>query len=233
MDALSLIDIAALSWFLLVWFGYARFAHYRAKQRKNSLSSVMNRLRKDWMREMISRDLRVADAALISNLERNVAFLASSSVFVLVGLITALAATTHIESLLVEFPFYQPTSTKVLHFKMLVLVLIYVYTFFTFSWSMRQYGFATVVMGAAPPPEKTVSDEAVAEQYIRSAAKVIDLAGHTYNSGLRAYYYSLAVLPWFINPWLFIISSTLTVIVLYGREFHSRPLEQLRHLPTE
>ena len=98
---------------------------------------------------------------------------------------------------------------------------------------MRQYGFATVVLGAAPPPEKIVREKETTEQYILSAAKVIDLAGHTYNSGLRAYYYSLAVLPWFINPWLFIISTTLTVIVLYQREFHSRPLQQLQHLQTD
>jgi len=98
---------------------------------------------------------------------------------------------------------------------------------------MRQYGFATVVLGSAPPPEKIVWDKESTEQYIRSSAKIIDLAGHTYNSGLRSYYYALAVLPWFINPWLFIASSTLTAMVLYGREFYSRPLQQLQNLPTE
>lgn len=233
METLGWLNNAALAWFLFAWFGYARFAHYRAKQKQNSLSTVMNALRKDWMREMIARDLRVADAALISNLERNVAFLASSSVLVLAGLLTAMAATNNIQALVAEIPFYEPTSNTILHFKMLVLVLIYVYAFFTFSWSMRQYGFATVVLGAAPPPEKIVWDKDTTEQYIRSASKVIDLAGHTYNSGLRSYYYSLAVLPWFINPWLFIASTTLTVIVLYGREFHSRPLQQLKNLPVK
>ena len=231
MQEINALDIGALIWLLCLWLGYGRFSHRRAKKSNQNLSAVMNRLRKRWMEQMIKRDMRVPDASLIANLERNVTFLASTSLVILAGLLTALAATETIESVLLDVPFYRETSTFLLHIKFFVLILVYVYAFFTFSWSMRQYGFATVMMGAAPLPEEAEEKPKNSEEYIRISAKVIDLAAHTYNYGLRAYYYSLAILAWFVNVWFFIAASTLVVLVLYIREFHSKPLVHLRELP--
>jgi uncharacterized membrane protein len=225
-------NIGALAWFIFLWLGYARFAHNQAKSSNKSLSSVMNRLRKQWMSQLVKRDMRMPDAALIANLERNVTFLASSSILVLAGLLTALASTEKIQEVLIDVPFYMESSSFLLHIKFFVLILIYAYAFFTFSWSMRQYGFASVVIGSAPLKEEVEEDEGCAEDFIRVSAKVIDLAAHTYNYGLRAYYFSLSVLAWFVNVWLFIAASTLVVVVLYLREFHSRPLRELRALKS-
>ncbi|MGH1485450.1 MAG: DUF599 domain-containing protein [Cellvibrionaceae bacterium] len=223
-------NIAAFGWFIFLWLGYARFARYQAKRSNKNLSSVMNHLRKQWMNQLIKRDMRIPDAALIANLERNVTFLASSSILVLAGLLTALASTDKIQAVLVDVPFHMGSTSFLLHIKFFVLILIYAYAFFTFSWSMRQYGFATVVIGAAPLKEEVEEDPDCAKDFIRASAKVIDMAAHTYNYGLRAYYFSLSVLAWFINVWFFVAASTLVVIVLYLREFHSRPLRELRLL---
>ena len=38
-------NIAALGWFIFLWLGYARFAHYQAKRSNKNLSSVMNHFR--------------------------------------------------------------------------------------------------------------------------------------------------------------------------------------------
>ena len=193
----------------------------------------MNRLRKTWMRQMMKRDLRIPDASLIANLEHNVTFLASTSIAVLAGLLAALTGTETIQAVLLDVPFYRESSAFLLHIKFFVLILIYVYAFFTFSWSMRQYGFATVVIGAAPSSEEAKVDPENADQYIYVSAKIIDLAAHTYNYGLRAFYYSLAVLAWFVNVYFFMFASTLVVLVLYLREFHSRPLQQFRTLKLD
>ncbi len=229
MREVSLINGVALIWFIFLWFGYSRFAHFKAKRSDKNLSSVMNRLRKRWMEQLLKREVRIPDAALIANLERNVTFLASTSMLILAGLLTALAATEQIQAVLVDVPFYVMTSPLLMHFKLFVLIIIYAYAFFTFSWSMRQYGFATVVIGAAPLFDDPIDDE-TRETFIQVSAKVSDLAAHTYNYGLRAFYFSLPVLAWFVNDWVFMFSSTLVVIVLYLREFHSRPLQELRKL---
>ncbi|MBX2807114.1 MAG: DUF599 domain-containing protein [Cellvibrionaceae bacterium] len=230
MQAIVWVNIIALLWLLLLWVGYAQLAHYMAKHSRNNLSFELNSLRKHWMRQLLRRELRIADATLISNLERNVAFLASSSMLILLGLLTAMAATDSIQAILSDIPYAVENTALLINLKLVTLIVIYVYAFFTFSWSMRQYGFVVVVFGAAPTPQDVAADAELMEGYIESGSKLIDLAGHTYNSGLRAYYFSLSVLAWFFSHWLFMLASTAVVVVLYIREFHSRPLRELSML---
>jgi len=107
--------------------------------------------------------------------------------------------------------------------------VIFVYAFFTFTWSMRQYGFCSIVLGGAPLPDEESVGGKERDDYAFYAARVIDLAGLSYNNGLRAYYFALSVLAWFINPYLFILASSFVVAVLYRREFKSRSLRALMH----
>lgn len=230
MNEIKWLDIAALLWLLVLWNGYGYFAHYRAKRSQHNISALMNQLRRRWMQQMLKREMRVPDTSLIASLESNVTFLASTSMVILAGLLTSLAAISTIQQVLTEVPFYRTSTELLLHIKIFVLILIYVYAFFTLSWSMRQYGFASVVMGSAPLPEEALAEPQKAQEFIASSAKIIDLAAHTYNHGLRAFYYSLAVLVWLVNAWLFIFASTLVVVILYIREFHSRPLNYMQKL---
>lgn len=65
------------------------------------------------------------------------------------------------------------------------------------------------------------------------AARVLSLAANQFNLGLRAYYFGMAMLTWFINPWLFMVVSLGVVLILYRREFHSDVLEVMVFTPTE
>ena len=112
----------------------------------------------------------------------------------------------------------------------MVLIFIFAYAFFTFTWSIRQYGFAFVALGSAPSPTEVLEHPEKVENFVWVCGKIIDLAAHTYNYGLRAFYFSLSVLAWFINGWFFILAATLVVAVLYNREFRSRPLMEMRKL---
>jgi uncharacterized membrane protein len=47
------------------------------------------------------------------------------------------------------------------------------------------------------------------------------LAAETFNDGLRAYYFSFAVMGWFFSPLAFVLTSVLIVAILYNREFRS------------
>ncbi|MCW8949904.1 MAG: DUF599 family protein, partial [Sedimenticola sp.] len=75
-------------------------------------------------------------------------------------------------------------------------------------------------------PDNQVS-ERERKAYAIRIARVASLAANNFNQGLRTYYFSLAVIGWFINPWLFMGLSTGIVWVLYRREFKSRTLEEL------
>ena len=84
MPDVVLLNGIALAWFITCWVAYTQFAKYRART-SASLSSVLHVHRINWMRRLLQRDVRVGDAALLANLERNVNFFASSSVLILAG----------------------------------------------------------------------------------------------------------------------------------------------------
>jgi len=227
MTQQNLFNLVAILWFFGLWVGYASFARHRAKV-SYSLSSVLQIYRKQWMLAMLRRDNRIADTALIAGLERQTTFLASTSIFVIAGVITILASIEQVHTTLTALPFVKDDMTpRQLQFKILLLLAIYVYAFFTLTWAVRQYGFSSILLGAAPLANDPDVSEETRLRYATSAARVIDQAGHSYNYGLRAYYFSLSVLPWLFNAWLFMLSATLVVVVLFRREFHSRSLQTL------
>ena len=146
---LPYLDLIALCWFVGVWVGYTLFAKRRARE-VSCLSYELRRKRTAWMEQMLIRDNKMADVALISTLERNVSFFASSSMLILAGLLTALASSDKIAAVLMQVMPWLDHVDGLLQFKILCLVLIYVFTFFQFTWSLRQYGFGGVLIGAAP-----------------------------------------------------------------------------------
>lgn len=177
---------------------------------------------------MLYRENRMTDTALIASLERNTTFLASTSMFIIAGLVTITASIEQVHNTFSALPFSNELMTPLqLQLKVILLLAMYAYAFFTLTWAMRQYGFCAILLGAAPLHDDASVTETERSRYAASTAKVIDNAGHSYNYGLRAFYFSLSILPWFFNTWLFIFAATLVVIVLYSREFNSRTLKSL------
>ncbi|KZY96826.1 hypothetical protein A3746_10185 [Oleibacter sp. HI0075] len=224
---IGMLNFISLGWLVFCWFGYAKFAHYRAK-RSASLSSVLHVHRINWMRRMLKREIRVGDAALLANIERNVNFFASSCVLIIAGLLTALTATDKISAMLSTVSFVEGDSLTELEFKLAVLVVIFIYAYFTFTWSMRQFGFASVLVGAAPMPDDNSVTPGDRRSMALYSAKVIDQASHSYNNGLRAFYFSMAALSWFVSEWVFMGTAALITAVLYSREFRSSSLKALK-----
>lgn len=220
------INLGCLLWFLFCWLGYSRFARHMAK-RTECIASVMHRLRLDWMQQLLFREQRVSDASIIANLERNVSFMASTSILVLAGLLTAIASANEISQMLTQLPFIAGATSGQLQFKLLVLVCVFIYAFFTFTWSLRQFGFCGVIVGATPCHDVHELSPEQQQAYARHSGKVLDQAAHSYNFGLRAYYFAMAILAWFVHPLLFVFSVALVVSILYRREFHSSTLQAL------
>lgn len=226
------INSVCLVWFVLCWVGYNYYARRQAAK-KPCLATELHNYREYWMQRVMLRDIRVGDAALIANLERNVSFLASTTILILAGLLTLFSVSSEITNFVERIPFSLNSSYLSIQLKILLLVVIFVYAFFTFTWSMRQYGFCSIVLGGAPLPDEGSVGDKERDDYAFYAARVIDLAGLSYNNGLRAYYFALSVLAWFINPYLFILASSFVVAVLYRREFKSRSLRALMHKSSQ
>lgn len=140
--------LAAL-WFLFCWVGYTRYATWKGRDTA-CLASVLHLYREDWMRRLLLRDNRIADASVIGNLERNASFFASSTLIILAGILTLLGSTDRAVSVLADLPFVEEASRGLSELKLLCLAVVFVYAFFTFSWCMRQYNFAAILVGSAP-----------------------------------------------------------------------------------
>ncbi|WP_299726416.1 DUF599 family protein, partial [uncultured Endozoicomonas sp.] len=82
-------------------------------------------------------------------------------------------------------------------------------------------------MGNAPFLNEVVGKQAEQEDYGKTAGYIMTLAASHFNFGLRAYYFALATLSWFIDPRLWMGTIILVTAILYSREFHSKVLSVL------
>lgn len=219
------INLVSFAWFFACFYGYMRYARLRSFDTP-CLASTLHMYRQQWMEKMLTREMRIADNTAIANLERGVSFFASTTMLILAGLMTILGSTEKAIGLVQDLPFVEQASRAEWEVKIVVLIVIFVYAFFKFTWSLRQYGFVTIMIGGAPSPQETVSAQEK-NAHVQRIAKMASMAAHNFNVGLRTYYFSIAVLGWFINPWLFMVSSAGIVFVLYRREFKSSTLKTL------
>jgi len=223
MHTLALLDALAFVWFLVCWIGYTRFTDRRARHRQ-TLMSAMHGYRRLWMQRMLARDVRIVDATIAGNLLRSVTFLASTTILILAGLLAVLGAIDRAIEVVGTLRFAVQSSREFWELKLFMLILVFAYAFFTFTWSLRHFNYLSVLIGAAPEPG---ADAARAASFAERAAQVSSNAANTFNKGLRAYYFGLAMLAWFLHPVLFMGAAGLVVAVLYRREFHSRMLREL------
>lgn len=219
-----LIDVIAFLYFTLGWQLYAAYSIRGLKQEDNLLH-VTNQYRLQWMREMLKRETRTMDSIMVGNLLRSISFFANTTIFILLGLMTMLGYQEKAYSIIQDIPFAANTSEFLWDFKIFVLIVIFIYAFFKYTWSLRQYNYAGIFVAAAPAYNERVEEHEIIAK--RGAALVTNAAKH-FNLALRAYYYGLAVLAWFIHPYAFILATSWIIYVTYRREFRSNTLNQLR-----
>jgi uncharacterized membrane protein len=217
-------NIVALIWFLVCFKGYMYYTYKRSKDTA-CLASVLHHYRLEWMLRLLDREVRIADAAIVANLERSVSFFASTTMLVLAGLLTVLGATEQAISVVDDIPFAYPSTEQEWELKLLAVICLFIYAFFKFTWSLRQYGFLSVMIGGAPQPGQMQTPQKV--RFATRAASMGSIAANNFNIGLRSYYFGIAMLGWFISPWVFMGMSISVVYVLYRREFKSATLKTL------
>ena len=220
---LTWMDAAAVVLLLAVWAGYQWYADYGGAARPR-LGREMDRFVREWMERMVERDNRMVDVNVLRNLIRSSQFFASTTMLILGALVALMGYAERAASVMAELPFAQLVSQRLWEIKVLVLLLIFVYGFFKFSWSIRQFGFSSILVGAVRKPPANASECAVD---IERAGVVLSFANRNFNQGLRAYYFGVAALTWFLHPALMMVVTLAVLYVLHQREFRSRTLEFL------
>ena len=224
MAGIAWPDILAPAVFLACWFGYARWAD-RGGGHPGSLMAVVDELRGDWMRRMLGRDVRIVDTQIVSVLVHAIAFFASSAILIIGSGVAMLGARDKVMGVIGAVPFAAANPPGTWEAKVLLLVVVFVYAFFKFTWSLRQFNYVVIMLGAAPPVSEAQTPAAIA--YADRTARVATRAAEHFNKAMRTYYFGLAALSWFVHPYLLVMLTVAVVLVVYRREFRSRTLETI------
>jgi uncharacterized membrane protein len=213
---LSPFDWAALLWFLLAWLGYD-FATTRLFPHRNAIHLGMHRVRLEWMRELLRREMRMPDAMLVGHTVNSISFFASTTMLVIAGMIGVLGSIDRAFGVISGLRYAAPMSESLFEFKVLALLVVFAVAFFRFTWALRQFSYYGALIGAAPPA-------ADRRRHAVAARELEALLGHaiaSYNSGLQGYYFAIALLAWFLGPVWFMLATLGVIVVLYLHHYRS------------
>jgi uncharacterized membrane protein len=223
---LTTLDIVAFIWAISCWFGYT----YYANNAKASLITTMIKWRAKWSDSMMYRDNRIVDSQVITGLSSVVTFFCSTSIFISAGLFASMGASQQIVEMINEMSFMQVTTIQTIEFKLAFMILIFVFSFFKFGWSITQHSYSAVVL-ASVPDAKRLNVERDSE-LAQLMGKLSSLGARHFNDGIRAYYFAMATMTWFIHPIVYMLVVTWVVLILHRRDFRSKLLQHLRSLDT-
>lgn len=221
MDMLSRIhlfgflDSLAVALWLLAWVGIG-LAIERAPRHHPSVSVLMVRFRREWMREMVTRQPRIFDAAILASLRQGTSFFASASMIAIGGGLALVGNTEHLLGLARDLSL-DTAPAVVWEVKLLAVLLFVTNAFLKFVWSHRLFGYCAVTMAAVP---NDVDDPNVLLRADQAADLNIS-AAKSFNRGMRSLYFALGGLAWLLGAAALILATLITLLVLWRREFAS------------
>ena len=218
-------DILAFGFLLAAWTGYTLLADHRFPA--HGLMGVTARLRRRWMERMLERENRIYDATLAAHIARSPNFFAQTSLIILGGLLAVAGSGDHVIGLVEALPFARGGGPLAWRLRLGAEIVMFIYAFFKFTWSMRQFNYLMILMGAAPVAGSEAA-RAEGPAIVARAARMSDIATRHFKSGVRAYYFGLAALAGFVHPWLLVGATALVVLVLARREFLSATLAAIK-----
>ncbi|MGO4670521.1 DUF599 domain-containing protein [Bosea sp. 2RAB26] len=218
MAGFTTIDMIAFIFFVASWLGYG-LAVEKGPHAERSLNARMNLRRARWIQESVRRENRIIDTQVMNGLQNGTAFFASTSLIAIGGSLALLQSTDRVVAIFADLPFTAPTSRTAWEIKVIGLAVIFAHAFFKFAWSYRLFNYCAILLGAIPPRERV--DEQETKEAVRETIAMNIAAGRHFNRGQRAFFFALAYLGWFIDPWLFLAATAAVLTVMWRRQFAS------------
>lgn len=228
MDRLALLsplDATALAVLALCWLGVSWWIEHPSS-RYPSVTVLMTEYRREWLRQMVTREPRIFDAAIVANLRQGTAFFASGCMIAIGGVLAVIGNTKQLQLVAADLT-SEEVPTFVWQLKLMIIALFLTHGFLKFVWANRLFGYCSVVMAAVP------NDVTHPDAYPRAAqAGEINIrAAWNFNRGLRAIYYALGALAWLIGPAALLAATAAVTFIIWQREFASLPRQILQQGP--
>ncbi|MBJ3786691.1 DUF599 domain-containing protein [Devosia sediminis] len=198
---------------LLAYFAY-NIVVPLVEKRRPSLSVIMNMQRRRWVANATRRESPF-DAILSGNIMGSVSFLASTSVLLVLAVFAVFGQLPALMDALESLSLERQYSVLDVQIHLGVMLAMFVMAFFAFTLSLRQFNHFCIMLGAID------RDRVTTEEEIEAIAQMNALGARNFNSGIRAYYFSVATVAWFVSEWLALATCLVTVLILAHREFFS------------
>lgn len=179
-----------------------------------SLSTIMNVQRRRWVAHATRRETPF-DAILSGNLMGSVSFLASTSVLLVLAVFAVYGQLPTLMEALDTLSLDRSYSILDVQIHLATLLTMFVLAFFAFTLSLRQFNHFCIMLGALD------HDRVTSDEEIDAIAQMNALGARNFNSGIRAYYFSIPAVAWFVSEWVGVAVCLATVLVLAHREFFS------------
>lgn len=216
LSLLSALDAAALSLLFLLWC-IIGWRIENPSPKKPSTSFIMAGYRRQWMTQMMAREVRIFDAQTIGTLRQGTSFFASTCVIAIGGTLALIGNAEQVAGVAADLTDASEPAI-VWEMKLLVIVVLLTSAFLKFVWSNRLFGYCSVMVGATP----NTPNDPKAPAFAHKAAELNITAARSFNRGLRTLYFALAAVAWLAGPIPLIITAIVTSIVIWRREFASQ-----------
>ncbi|WP_299818358.1 DUF599 domain-containing protein [uncultured Jannaschia sp.] len=209
------LDAIAVLVLVGTW-GLAGWVIENPPERRVSVSRLMNGYRRAWMVEMLTRQPRIFDAAILGSLRQGTTFLASGAMIAVGGVLALAGNAERLDDTVMGIG---ATGHPVAFWqtKLAAVALILTHAVFKFIWSNRLFGYCAVVMASVP---NDVTDP----HALSRAAKAAELnirAAVNFNRGLRSVYFAFAALAWILGPLPLLLAVAAIGWTVLSREFAS------------
>lgn len=184
--------------------------------RHPSVSALMERFRRDWMREFVTRQPRIFDATILDSLRQGTAFFASASMIAIGGGVALIGNTQRLQTLATDLSLQ--AEGVLLEVKIILIIGFLSNALLKFIWSHRLFGYCSILMAAVP---NDVNDP-LALTRAAQAGEINITAARSFNRGLRSIYFALGALGWLLGPWVLMGTAVAAAGVLLRREFWSQ-----------
>jgi len=198
---------------LLCYFAY-KIVVPLVEKRRPSLSVIMNMQRRRWVANATRRESPF-DAILSGNIMGSVSFLASTAVLLILAIFAVFGQVPALLEALNSLSPERHYNSVEVQLHLVVMLVMFVLAFFAFTLSLRQFNHFCIMLGAIDHSEPTSDEE------IDAITRMNALGAQNFNSGIRAYYFSVATVAWFVSEWLPIVTCVATIVILAHREFFS------------
>ena len=221
----DLYDLAALGLLVLCWLAIGWTTEHPPTHRP-SVGVLMEGYRREWMRQLVTRQPRIFDSAMMDGLRQSTTFFASTALIAIGGGLALIGNPERLADLASEFALDQGPNV-LWEARILTAVLFGANAFLKFVWSHRLFSYAAIAMAAVP---NDITDP-LAYPRADQAARLAINAAKSFNRGLRSVYFALASLAWLLGPLALVAAAAFTTVMLWRREFASTARQALLENP--